>query len=234
MTRRLLLVGAVTAECAAAARSLRAHASTLGTLTVLTADTPAGRVDLLAGGVGPAASAAATATALAAAPFDLVLSVGVSGGFPPAGVGSVVLASACIHADLGAESAEGFLPASTLGLGAERTELDPGLVAELHSTLAGALTTAVLVGPVLTVSTVTGTRATADALAARYPDACAEAMEGVGVLAAARLHGVPFGELRAISNAVGPRDRAAWQLGPALDALASAVAALTAAPIRSL
>ena len=43
---------------------------------------------------------------------------------------------------------------------------------------------------------------------------------------ACALAGVPFGEVRAISNPVGPRDRAAWQIGPALDALARVGATL--------
>ena len=45
-------------------------------------------------------------------------------------------------------------------------------------------------------------------------------MEGAGVAAAAARHGVPFAEVRAISNLVGPRDRAAWRIPEALAALA--------------
>jgi futalosine hydrolase len=50
-------------------------------------------------------------------------------------------------------------------------------------------------------------------------------MEGAGVAAAAARHGVPVAELRAISNLVGPRERDAWQIPRALDALGRAVAA---------
>jgi futalosine hydrolase len=75
---------------------------------------------------------------------------------------------------------------------------------------------------VLTVSTVTGTAERAAELAARYPGAAAEAMEGFGVAEAARLHGVPVLEVRAVSNAVGPRDRAAWRVPQALTALSEA------------
>ncbi|MYS28400.1 futalosine hydrolase, partial [Streptomyces sp. SID7804] len=45
------------------------------------------------------------------------------------------------------------------------------------------------------------------------------AMEGFGVAEAAAAHGVPVLEVRAVSNPVGPRDRAAWRIGDALDAL---------------
>ncbi|MGV9898589.1 hypothetical protein ACWDVV_31180, partial [Streptomyces tendae] len=54
------------------------------------------------------------------------------------------------------------------------------------------------------------------------PDALAEAMEGFGVAEAAAAHGVPVLELRAVSNPVGPRDRAAWRIGEALAALTDA------------
>ena len=43
-------------------------------------------------------------------------------------------------------------------------------------------------------------------------------MEGFGVAEAAAAHGVPVLELRAVSNPVGPRDRAAWRIGDALAA----------------
>jgi futalosine hydrolase len=45
-------------------------------------------------------------------------------------------------------------------------------------------------------------------------------MEGFGVACAAA--GKPFGEVRAISNLVGPRDREAWRIAPALAALETA------------
>ncbi|MBW7461263.1 futalosine hydrolase, partial [Paenibacillus sepulcri] len=82
-------------------------------------------------------------------------------------------------------------------------------------------------GPVLTLSTVTGTAETAALLAERVPGAAAEAMEGYGIAAAAYQHGVPVLEIRAISNIVGPRDRDAWRIGDALKALEAASSILT-------
>ncbi|MEU8351332.1 futalosine hydrolase, partial [Streptomyces sp. NPDC048845] len=66
----------------------------------------------------------------------------------------------------------------------------------------------------------------AAALAERHPGAAAEAMEGFGVAEAAAAHGVPVLEIRAVSNPVGPRDRAAWRIPDALAALTAAFAAL--------
>ncbi|MFJ9259678.1 futalosine hydrolase [Streptomyces bacillaris] len=183
-----------------------------------------GAFDVLAGGVGPAAAAAATAFALASAspaaapsPYGLVVSAGIGGGFAPAApLGSLVVASAVVAADLGAETPEGFAPVTALGFGRDRFTPPPALVREVASATGAAA------GPVLTVSTVTGTAERAAALRAAHPGALAEAMEGFGVAEAAERAGVPVLELRAVSNAVGPRDRAAWRIGDALAALTEA------------
>lgn len=189
-------------------------------------------VDALAAGVGPAAAAAGTATALTAAavsggPYDLVISAGIGGGFTgaPAGapVGSLVVSDAIVAADLGAETPEGFLPVTELGFGTVEHRPPEALVAAV----AGA--TGARRGEVLTVSTVTGSAERARALAKLRPGALAEAMEGFGVAEAAAAHGVPVLEIRAVSNPVGPRDRAAWRIGDALAALADAFAALPGA-----
>jgi futalosine hydrolase len=94
-------------------------------------------------------------------------------------------------------------------------ESDPALVKALAAALPGAV-----VGDVLSLATVTGTAATAARLATSFPAAVAEAMEGFGVATAAG--GLPFVELRTISNPIGPRDRAAWQLKEAFEALSTA------------
>lgn len=178
--------------------------------------------DLLAAGVGPALAAASTAAALTAAALDgtpcaLVVSTGIAGGFhPEAPVGSLVLADEITAADLGAETPDGFLPVTELGFGTV-THRPPRALVRRVATATGART-----GTVLTVSTVTGSAERATALRARHPHALAEAMEGFGVAEAAAAHAVPVLELRAVSNPVGPRDRAAWRIGDALTALTEA------------
>ncbi|PKV86413.1 futalosine hydrolase [Streptomyces sp. TLI_146] len=177
---------------------------------------PAG-FDVLAGGVGPAAAAASTAAALARTPYDLVVSAGIGGGFRPvAPVGSLVVASRIVAADLGADTPEGYLDVEALGFG-RSAHLPPQGLGRAVADATGAA-----YGPVLTVSTVTGTAARAAELAARHPGAAAEAMEGFGVAEAAAQQGVPALEIRAVSNAVGPRDRSAWRIGDALGALTDA------------
>ncbi len=172
--------------------------------------------DVLVGGIGPAESAAATSAALASGSYDLVINAGIAGGFAPLPIGAIAVASTIAFADLGAQSEAGF---EALPSAAARYEVAPKLSVELADRTGGHL------GTIVTVSTVTGTAAGADALLARYPDVVAEAMEGAGVAAAAVRHGVAFAEVRAISNTVGPRDRASWRVAEALAALGPAVRA---------
>ncbi|ANE48639.1 hypothetical protein SY83_01250 [Paenibacillus swuensis] len=189
----------------------------------------AGRVHVIAGGVGPAAAAASTSAALATAggAYAAVISAGIGGGFAgQAEIGSLVLASEIVCADLGAEAPpQDFVSIDQLGFGTASYTADAPLTARLAEALRAA-GLPLAAGPVLTVSTVTGTAETAARLAQRVPGATAEAMEGFGVAAAAQLHGVPVVELRAVSNAVGLRDRGAWRIKEALAALEAAGAVL--------
>jgi futalosine hydrolase len=215
--RRVLVVTAVAAERDALLAGAGAHGAVV-----------------IAGGIGPAAGVA-TAVALArsgapfdAAPFDAVVCAGIAGGFAGrAAPGDVVVADRIVAADLGAQDVDGgFLPLDELGLGSPVACPD----AAFRDGMAGALVTSlgparVVRGTVACVSTVTGTARRAAELAARWSPA-AEAMEGYPVALAAAAFGVPFGEIRAVSNPVGPRDRASWDLPAALTALTAVGAAL--------
>ncbi|MFJ7984990.1 futalosine hydrolase [Streptomyces sp. NPDC096351] len=256
MVHRILIVTAVAAEADSVSAGLglggaeliplpgglvlRRHADSPG-------DAPAGspgdgstgspggrlRVDVLVGGVGPAAVAASTGTALAytaltdppgpsgepVEPYDLVVSAGIAGGFQPlAPLGSVVVSSAVVAADLGAQTPDGYLTVDELGFGRSVHPVPEALTGRIAAALAAAGRPHT-VAPVLTVSTVTGTAGRAAELAGLRPGAAAEAMEGFGVAEAAAGYAVPVVEIRAVSNAVGPRDRAAWRIGEALEAL---------------
>lgn len=206
IVKRTLIVTAVEAEREAVLRGLGSRAN----------------VDVLAGGVGPIAVAAKTAEALAAVDYSLVISAGIGGGFTgQAEVGSVVVATMSVSADLGVETADAFLSFEELGFGTTRFQADDSLTTPLVTALEAA-GLSVSSGPVLTVSTATGTAANAAILAARVPGAAVEAMEGYGVATAAYNRAIPFLEIRTISNQVGPRDRDAWRIGDALQALQAA------------
>ncbi|MDT0320311.1 futalosine hydrolase [Streptomyces millisiae] len=189
---------------------------------------PAGRqagvvADVVVVGVGSAAAAAVVGSVLAVAdePYDLVVSAGIGGGFAErVPVGGLVVASSVLVVDLGAQTGTGFSDVAELGFGVVVHQPPPELAAAVAAATGGVL------APVLSVSTVTGTEERRAELAARHRGAAAEAMEGFAVATAADLHGVPTLEIRAVSNAVGPRDREAWRIPDALDALAAAFAAV--------
>ncbi|HEU0241269.1 MAG TPA: futalosine hydrolase [Micromonosporaceae bacterium] len=185
-------------------------------------------VRILVGGIGAAAAAARTAHEMAAFAFatghayEAVLNFGIGGGYAGrAAVGDTVIGARTVAADLGAESPAGFLTMADLGFGTDTIHADERLVAAMTD-----LMPAAIVGAVLTLQNVTGTAARATDLAERHPDAVAEAMEGFGVATAAALHGIAFMEVRTVSNLVGPRDRSAWRIGPAMAALTTAARAL--------
>jgi futalosine hydrolase len=221
-----LAVTAVPAEL----RAIAGHSAVnvvMGPYAGIRLSTGAGEVIGLAGGVGPAAAAAATATAIClAGPFDRAISLGIGGGFPDVSpMGAVALADHIVAADLGADSLAGFLPIEALGLGTSSIRCSPQLVATAQARLPDAV-----IGPVVTVTTGTGTAARAAWLRQRHA-AVAEGMEGFGVASAAARHGVPVLELRAVSNLVGDRDRASWRIGEALSVLADAWDKLVAEPL---
>lgn len=213
--RRILIVTAVEAERVAFQRGLAGLSDELRAACTVSA-----------GGVGPAVVAASTAAALAraeakGAPYDVVVSAGIGGTFPQAArIGDLLVAERIVAADLGAESAEGFLSVEELGFGTTAF----AALALGHLKPGAGLDREVVRGDVLTVSTATGSAERAAALRARYPGAVGEAMEGYGVAAAAAQFGLPVAEVRAASNLIGPRDRSAWRIGEALATLAAAAA----------
>ncbi|ODA39869.1 futalosine hydrolase [Desulfosporosinus sp. BG] len=185
------------------------------------------RFDVLVAGVGSVVAAVNTVRAIATNEYSLVISAGIGGGFPGrAEVGSLVVASQIVVADLGAETAEGFASVDELGFGCSHVQIEASLLDRVTGALLAAKLP-VITGPVLTVSTVTGTVASADELAARVPGATAEAMEGYGVGFAAFDRSLAVLEIRAISNMVGPRERSTWRIKEALDILEAASSVLT-------
>ncbi|MEP7054090.1 MAG: futalosine hydrolase [Actinomycetota bacterium] len=181
-------------------------------------------IAVVAAGVGPAAAASA-AMAIALSGVDVLISAGVAGGFSGrADIGDIVVATVALAGDLGVQTAEGFLDLSKLGFGASAYTVDVAASADTAERLAAA-GLATRRGPVLTVSSATGTDERATELAERY-DAVAEAMEGAGVGHVAALMGIPFVELRAVSNLVGRRDLTAWNLPVALATLERAMRTL--------
>jgi len=83
-------------------------------------------------------------------------------------------------------------------------------------------------GAFVTSAAVTACAERACALSDKHA-ALAENMEGFALALACLSRGLPFLEVRTISNAIGERDRGKWRLHEALAGLGAALAALTRA-----
>ncbi|MFK7603028.1 futalosine hydrolase [Deinococcus sp. SM5_A1] len=179
-------------------------------------------------GVGVVAAALATARALAQEKAGLVISAGIGGAYPTSGLlpGDLAVSSEIIQADLGAWDGHQFLDFAELGLSVLPDSPHAGQFPAWQAAPEVARRTGARLGPMLTLSSVTGSLETAALLETRrFPGALTEGMEGAGIAHAALLAGVPVLEVRGVSNAVGPRDRPAWQIPQALAATRKGVAA---------
>ena len=161
-----------------------------------------------------------------------MIQVGIAGAYVPGGlgVGAVALATVETYADVGVLTPQGWRPVDEIGIPLveaadgrparfNRFPLDAGLVARAAAAC-GPLAAAT--GPFLTVSTVTGVRSRGDELYERFGGALCESMEGAAAAHVCALHGVPFLEVRGVSNLVEDRNRAAWKIAEAAEAAQAA------------
>lgn len=187
-------------------------------------------VCLAHGGVGKAAVAAAAATLMASLTGTALWLIGCGGAYPGSGlgIGDLALADQEIFGDEGVMTGQGFLDLPAMGI-AMRQEpevrhtvwpVDQGLHDWALACLgAGAASSRpkVVSGPFLTVSTCTGSLATALELESRSGAIC-ENMEGAAAALACRQFAIPFLELRGISNRVDDRDLSRWDLPAGMQA----------------
>jgi len=187
---------------------------------------PLGSV-VVVSGYGGVNAAHALSCLLEAARPRLVLQVGIAGAFTGAGLGpgDLAVASSDSYTDLGVQTPTGWLSADGFaeplavaadGRGLRNTfVLDPDLVDAavrcLHAAEWPDPLPRIGVGPFVTSDLVTGSRERADALADRW-HAVAESMEGAAAAHICSLYGVPFLEVRGISNLVVDRDRDSWRV----------------------
>lgn len=164
-------------------------------------------------GVGPAAASFSAGLLIGKYRPDRVLLLGIAGAYHGCQlqVDDVVQATSECFADLGHRDDAGFhtldsmnLPMLPFGEGHLGSKLS---VDVLDPTSAA--------GPFLTLSTITSDAATGKCLQSQF-SAVAENMEGAGVALACTWHQVPFYQVRAVSNMVGPRDPKSWSIGPSL------------------
>jgi futalosine hydrolase len=176
-------------------------------------------VDLLVTGVGMVATAYWCARGLSRAPYDLALNLGLCGTFDPAiPVGRVVHVVSDRLSELGAEDGDAFLPLHALGLFDPDEPPFAGGAIVNHAPPVNAALARLTPARGVTVNTVHGCETSiADVVRRVAPQV--ESMEGAAFMYACALSGVPYAQVRAVSNVVERRDRASWQIGPAVIAL---------------
>ena len=165
------------------------------------------------------ATAAWTSRALAAEHFDLALNLGLCGSFTESlQPGAVVHVTADRIAELGAEDGDAFLSIHDLQLlGENDFPFEGGL---LVNTGPPSLPPLARLRDVtgITVNTVHGSERSIASVRERY-DPEVESMEGAAFMYASLIAGVPFAQVRAVSNVVERRNRAAWKIDEAIRAL---------------
>jgi futalosine hydrolase len=202
---RILLVSATAQETDSIAATLR--------------DFSRHQIDRLVTGVGMVATAARCAQALTKERYDLALNLGVCGSFDPALTpGAVVHVVRDRIAELGAEDGEAFLTIQQMQLlGEDEFPFTGGRLVNAHPPANAALASLAAVDGI-TVNTVHGNARSIAAITARFAPQV-ESMEGAAFMLCCLTHGVAFAQVRAVSNIVETRNRAAWKMTDAIDAL---------------
>jgi futalosine hydrolase len=200
-----------------------------------------GRLDgaavvLLPGGMGKTNAAHALTALLETTAVRGVVGFGIGGAYPDAGldVGGIALATHAAYGDEGVQTPAGWLSTEEIGIplwqaGESRIfntfTLDADRVERARTALADA-GYQVRTGPFVTVSCCSGTAALGAAMAERVPGALCEEMEGAALAHVAAIYGVPFLELRAVSNLVEDRDMTRWRIRDAAETAQDAVRVL--------
>jgi len=180
-------------------------------------------VDVFVTGVGMVATAGHTAWALAHARYGLALNLGLCGSFNRAvALGSVVHVTSDCLAELGAEDTDAFMTIEDLRL--------PGQSRFMNAKPpANAILSALPEVRGITVNTVHGRDNSIDDAVARFAPQV-ESMEGAAFMSACLVAGVPFAQVRGVSNFVERRNPANWQVAKAIANLGRCALALIRQP----
>ena len=217
---RILVVVATPAEVSL----LLSHLTTIGERhgRVTAYGRGAHEVDVLNTGVGMVATATWCSRTLMARDYDLALNLGVCGTFDRVlAPGTVVHVATDRFAELGAEDGDRFLTIHQLGL------LDPNewpFSGERLMNAAPPDNAPLRAFPSvdgITVNTVHGDEPSIARAVERFAPQV-ESMEGAAFMYACLVHGLPFAQVRGVSNVVERRNRDAWRLPDAIRALNAA------------
>jgi futalosine hydrolase len=180
-------------------------------------------VTALVSGVGQVNTAQTTAALMEGGNAELLVMGGCAGAYGGSGlsVGDVAVATEEIYADLGVITKDGWLDMEDVGQ-PTRFPLMPERFESQMAKVSRVLPRPPVFGPFLTVSTVSGTKARGDTLRKRFGGIC-ENMEGAAAAQVSLMYGVPFVEVRGISNMVTDRDRESWDIEAAAAGCALAI-----------
>lgn len=189
-------------------------------------------------GVGKARTAAGLAWSVRSHRPAAILQVGVGGAYLGSflSIGLAMLADADLELDLGIAGDEGWadfeglrVPLLPARAGERAASAPPGRAVPTDARWTGLLASASGLprGRFATLDAVTADVERGAAMQRRF-DVSIESMEGAAAAAVAARLGVPFAELRAVSNVVGERDRARWDLRGAVRTATDAAAAALA------
>jgi futalosine hydrolase len=217
------------------------RSTTLGSKLLIEGKLDNRRILLCISGMGKVNAAHAATLMLTQFSPRAVVVFGIGGAYPSSGarVGDVAIAKEEIAGDEGVLTQEGFKDAEYIGIPLLKTAssviystyaASEHLVNDAVRSLAahqGAAGHMVHVWTFITLSTCTGTNERARELEERYHGLC-ENMEGAAVAQVAVLHGIPWLEVRGLSNIVEERDLTKWDIPKAAQSVQQAVSRIVA------
>jgi futalosine hydrolase len=171
-------------------------------------------VEVLTTGVGMVATATWCSRTLVTGDYDLAFDRALA-------LGTVVHVTTDRFAELGAEDGAAFLTMSDLGLlDANEFPFTAGTLVNAAPPESSVLKSLPSVGSI-TVSTVHGNEESIVRAVERFAPQV-ESMEGAAFMYSCLVHGLPFAQVRSVSNVVERRNRAAWKLPEAVGTLNAA------------
>ena len=213
------------------------RSTTLGSKLLIEGNLDDRRILLCISGMGKVNAAHAATLIFSQFNPEAIVVFGIGGAYASSGarIGDLAIAKEEIAGDEGVLTQEGFKDAEYIGIPLLKTSTsviystytasEPLVKESLRSLMA--YQEAVHVGSFVTLSTCTGTTARARELEERYHGLC-ENMEGAAVAQIAVLHGVPWLEVRGISNIVEQRDLATWDIPKATQSVQQAIIRIVA------
>lgn len=201
------------------------------------------KIALLHCGIGKTNAASAVTALLETLRPRAMMVIGCGGAYPGSAleIGDLVVATEETFADEGVATSDGFRDFSDFGfpllsnenfLLQSRFTADPQLLNDsrhVFEQVAAAAGKKLIAGTLVTVSTCSGSEQSGREMALRTGGLC-ENMEGAAIAQVCSLYGVPFLELRGISNRVENRDLAGWDLPAAAAIAQQAVSAFLRLP----